>query len=158
MIIQNTEKSLGIFWDGEEVDGITVYGFFKDINVDQPTMPKDIWGDNCEVKSSKLFGEDWTVWVWDIRIVRWPTQAEWIKTIERTLKGMLRQGAIVSWAGLEGFFVDPPDLFDPEFMSGGVWALYSEPEGFFCPAEIGKQFKAVDDSILKKIKDKIEFE
>lgn len=158
MTAQNTEESLSIFWDGEEVDGITVYGFFQDTNADQPILPNNIWNERCEVKTSKLFGENWSVWVWDIRIDKWPAKAEWIKTIEKTLKGMLNQGAIVSWAGLEGFFVDPPDLFDPEFMSGGIWALYTKPEGFFCLADIGKPFKAIYDSILKKVRYKIGFE
>ena len=157
MIEQLTENSLGIFWDGEEVDGITVYGFFKDINAERPIMPNDIWGHNCEVKASQLFGEDWVVWLWDIRIDKWPSQAEWIQTIKTTLEEMLNHGAIVSWAGLEGFFVEPPDIFAPEFMGDGVWALSMKHDECFCFAELGKPFKTLDDSILEKTRKKLGF-
>lgn len=152
MTRQLTETSLGIFWNGEEVDGITVYGFFRGEKVDAPELDEVIWNENIEVKTSKLFGDKWTVWVWDIRICGWPDTANWFHVVKATLKEMLSHGAVVSWAGLEGFFVEPPDLFDPQYMSDGVWAVLSESEEFICSAEIGQPFKTLDDQVLEHMR------
>lgn len=151
---QLTEESLGIFWNGEEVDGLTIYGYFDYKKDDAPVISSDIWKDNYEIKTHKLFGDDWTVWLWDIRINKWPEQKEWLNFIKSILHKMIKQGASLSWAGLEGHFVDPPDLFKPEFMRGGVWAVYTKLGGFYCEAQLGRVFKTLDDSILEDARKK----
>ncbi len=156
MTEQNTEKSLGIFWDGEEVDGVTIYGLFAGAKSEEPIAPSGVWPENCDFKINKLSGDDWTVWLWDVRINEWPKKTEWFNTIKRTLETMIHQGASVAWCGLEGFFVEPPDLFKPEFMGGGIWAAYTIDGDFICKAQIGEIFETLDDSILKKIRNKIE--
>ncbi|MDA8139247.1 MAG: hypothetical protein M0036_11405 [Desulfobacteraceae bacterium] len=148
---QITEESLGIFWEGKETKGITIYGLFQGNIIEAPIPPMNIWPDGCNYKSQKLVGSNWTVWLWDIIIVKWPEKSDWINIIRRTLKIMIDFGASIGWAGLEGFFTEPPNIFNPEHMSGGVWAAYTYDDIFHCNAEIGEQFKALDDNIMREL-------
>ena len=154
-----TEKSLGIFWNGaEELDGIMVYGYFPMPNAEVAKPPLDLWKQYGESeKPWKLFGDDWTVWQWTIRIDTWPTKGEWLNLIRSTLENMHKQGAIVSWTGQEGGFADPPSLFSPEDYMNEIWALYSEPEGFLCNSELGKPYKAIDVSVLVRVREMLGF-
>ncbi len=143
---------MGIFWNGEEVDGITIYGFFTGEKTEELDTPINIWPLSSEFKHSQLSGDNWTVWLCDIRIKEWPEKSAWLNAIERTFEVMIHHGAIVSWAGLEGFFVEPPDLFKPELMSGGVWAIKMRDGRFVCNSRIGESFETLEDSILNRIR------
>jgi hypothetical protein len=120
-----TRNSLGIFWNGEESGGISAYGFWPRDIERGPAFPAEVWPPDTEWKETRLWGESWTVWLWDIRIRSWPKIDSWSITVENTLDVLLGAGAIVAWCGVEGCFVDPPDLFDPSEMAEGVWACAS---------------------------------
>jgi hypothetical protein len=147
-----TENSLGIFWDGDEVAGITAYGYWKVKISTQPLFPKDLWPPSTLFKTSYLRGEDWKVCVWDIRIFDWPSPQDWENTLKGTLAAMIEAGARVAWCGLEGLFADPPSLFDPNEMSGGVYAVLTKEYGFQCSAHLGQPFQALPDEILLKLR------
>jgi hypothetical protein len=68
---------------------------------------------------------------------------------------MIAHGAYISWCGLEGSFIDPPNLFKSEFMSEGVWAVCTDDNFFVCEAYIGEIFKTLSDATLDLIQDKI---
>src|SRR5262245_7163002 len=105
-----TRMALGIFWEGEEVAGITVYGFWPSQHVPAHSFPSTVWPPGTLVHTSKLSGPGWTVWLWDIRVSQWPPSTAWQETIRQTQQAMIAAGARVAWCGLEGFFADPPDL------------------------------------------------
>jgi len=150
-----TEKSLGIFWSGEEVDGITVYSYSK-MPIARSLQPiKNIWGVDAEIKYSSLSGSGWVVWVCDIRILTWPDYIDWRSKIQSTLETTTVQGALISWAAVEGCFAEPPNLFDPEIMGGCVWSIYSEEDGFYCAAILGKEMAYVDDEVILKFKSRL---
>ena len=86
MTRQITEMSLGIFWNGEEVEGITVYGFFRGRKTSAPALDEAIWDGNIEIKTSKLFDDMWTIWLWDIRIHIWPNKTNWFDVVKATLQ------------------------------------------------------------------------
>ena len=151
MIDKFTEESLGIYWDGEEVDGVTIYGLFLGLRSDYPVPPSDVWPKSCEFSTGKLFGDEWTVFIWDVRIKIWPDRDKWISTVRNTLEKMIAHGAFIAWCGLDGSFVDPPDLFKSEFMSGGVWAVCTNENLFFCEANMGEIFRTLDDATLDLI-------
>ena len=52
-----TRESLGVFWNGEETDGIIVYAFWARDELTPPSFPVKLWPSDAEVKprSSKLF-------------------------------------------------------------------------------------------------------
>ena len=143
-----TEQALGIFWHGEEVDGLILYAFWPGLTETAPPFPKAGWIPGIEVKRGRLTGEGWTVFVWDVHVCQWPPKEQWGFLLEETLKALCRTGAVVAWCGLEGRFVDPPSLFDPEEMSGGVYAFYIPQVGFRCTAWPGEEFAAVGDDEL----------
>jgi hypothetical protein len=143
-----TEQSLGIFWHGEEVDGLLLYAFWPGLPEIEPLFPKGIWPPGIEVQRGRLSGEGWTVLMWDVRISQWPLKEQWGPLLEETLTSLCRMGAIVAWCGLEGHFADPPSLFDPEEMSESVYAYYIPQVGFRCAAWLGEKFATIGDDEL----------
>ncbi|MFB6609344.1 hypothetical protein ACFCVO_03430 [Agromyces sp. NPDC056379] len=114
-----------IFDDGNEVPGFLVYGLAPRRRF--PTearlqLPRGL----DQAESYLLTGEEWEVLIRGASINTWPSPEDWAVVIDRCLGGMLSLGATVAWIGCEGLpFVDPPNLFDEEFMVGGVLAWAS---------------------------------
>jgi hypothetical protein len=71
--------------------------------------------------------------------------------LERTLRALVEAGASVAWCGLEGYFADPPLLFDPAQMSGGVFASYAPSLGFKCASQLDGPLVALADSELRDL-------
>lgn len=155
MSTKTTQQSLGIFWDGEEVDGITVYGIWKNRPKHFPPLGQELGNEGVQERQSELRGEDWYVHVWDIKLGKWPLPAEWKSRIRSVLSRIIGEGAEVAWTGLEGAFVDPPDLFKPEHMTGGVWAAMSADEKLYFHAELEGQFQALNDDELHDLHKRI---
>jgi hypothetical protein len=148
----STGSSLGVFWDGEEVDGFSVYGYWPERNEVAPKFPEELW-EGATSNATRLGDLTWTVWIWDIRIGKWPEAMSWAARIERTLRRMIEAGALVSWCGLEGLFVDPPDLFSPEHMHGGVWCALTANGRLFPPPGLDDSFKRLDDKELLQLRE-----
>jgi hypothetical protein len=147
-----TSGSLGIFWEGEEVDGVTIYGYWTGLKPAPPRVElSELPG--AEAKPSRLDGSGWTVWLWDIRIQEWPDRRHWQGAIQGLLRQVMKGGAHVAWCGLEGMFVEPPGLFDPCEMSGGVWAAADKAGHMFGPPALDDAFLPLNDeqlSILRR--------
>lgn len=153
-----TEESLSIIWDNEEMPGLTIYGFWLTDIVSNPDFPLKFWDNQFGVKVQRLYdceNNDWTVFVWDMIITHWPSASEWINKLNNTLKYLVEHGALVAWCGLEGYFADPPYLFDPVYMSGGIYAIYTQQFGFVCTAYMGKSFRVIADNELNNIRELI---
>lgn len=146
-----TDNSLGIFWQGEEVNGVIAYGYWKGHIREEPRFPQQAWNEGTLYRTSRLRGEGWEVCLWDVRVLHWSFPQSWEDTLKATLTAMMDAGAKVAWCGLEGFFVDPPDLFKPGVMSGSVYATMSAEYGFQCSAHMGLPFKALPDEDLEKL-------
>jgi hypothetical protein len=147
-----TEQSLGVFWSGEEVDGITAYGYWHQLPPMEPIFPRDLWPAGTEFKRAKLSGDGWIVILWDIAIRRWPSPEDWEDVLQRTLQRMCEAGARVAWCGIEGAFAEPPGLFDPARMSGGVYAAYTPGFGFLNTAHLREPFRTLSDNDLLTIR------
>jgi len=113
-----TQDSLGIFWEGEEVPGIAVYGYYSPVNLQEPQFPSEAWPPGTLWSPWALHGENWIIWVWDIRVDQWPRNDRWREAIAITLGALRTSGARVAWCGVNGIFAEPPHLFDPARMSG----------------------------------------
>ena len=148
MTAPTTRDGLGIFVSGEERPGLTMYGYWPSEEKAAPHFPSRLWPPGVEVRESWLGGADWSVCVWDVAVHDWPAPADWQDVLAGSLGELLRAGAIVGWCGLEGFFADPPHLFDPEEMSGGVYAASAPGWGFRCTAELDGPLRALPDSDL----------
>lgn len=146
-----TEESLGIFFSGSEVDGISAYGYFDDQERPQDLIPIDFWPSTTVFKEFFLQGEGWFVVGKDIVVTEWPPAQEWSKLIRRTLQTFIRAGARVAWCGLEGHFADPPDLFNPDQMGSGVWAALTSTGSFYLKAQLGKRFAVLEDRVIAEL-------
>lgn len=144
-----TRDALGIFWDGEEVPGITLYGLWPNVvKPEEPRFPEDAWPSETEWRASWLFGLGWWVHIWDIRIAVWPTSAAWMDVVCTALQALRAGGATVAWGGLEGRFADPPSLFDPAEMSEGVWIAVDVEGNTYGPPHLDAPFTTVSDATL----------
>jgi hypothetical protein len=139
---------LGIFWQGEEAAGFTIYGFWPQGRVLQPALDLGAWP-SVESRVFRLAGDDWTVWACDVRIHSWPAAARWRSLVLGTLNQLLNAGATVAWCALEGAFADPPGLFEPKHMSDGVWtARINGQDGIFGPPGLDEPFVKLTDEQL----------
>ena len=157
----STREALAVFWDGDEVPGILAYGYWRGASEPEVEFPPS-WPAGTEYRDGWLHNwqegdRDWRVLHRTIRLPEWPDRVQWKAAIERTLRAFLDAGARVAWLGIEGHFVDPPDLFDPAEMTGGVWAaltpggelrVLSDIDGSFTPlsdSELGRLRKLTED-------------
>jgi hypothetical protein len=122
-----TKESLTIFVDGEEVPGVIVYGLLAPRSEQNVTFPSDAWIASPEVEDFSLYGEGWKVLTWEVPVVLWPPAQQFQAAVRATLEAMVERGSRVAWIGAEGVpYCDPPDLFSPHCMSGGVLAWMTD--------------------------------
>jgi hypothetical protein len=152
MTERRTRDSLGIFWSGEEVDGILVYGLWLDPVHEPPDFPSASWPLGTEWKATWLGDSGWRVLLWDIRPAGWPKAEKWGATIRATLQALKAAGAKVAWCGLEGFFVDPPNLFETQHMGESVWAVLDAEGVLHGPPSLDGPFETVPSNILELLR------
>ncbi len=99
-----------------------------------------------------MHGDNWQVVIWDVKIDRWPKPEYFAKYVKKTLKALQEANCVVAWLGLDGFFVDPPSLFLPQYMSGGILAALSE-HGFEMPFALDKPLVSLSDEALLSLRD-----
>jgi hypothetical protein len=143
-----TKNILNIYWDSNlgEISGQTFYLYSNDINYSLPKFPFELWPKLTEAKSHKLFGENWVIWLWDVKFSEIPNN--WKKITEDTLRFFFEKNSIISWCGLGGYFIDPPDLFDPKEMSNGVYAVVDANGVFICHSDLDSKYEALTDNEL----------
>lgn len=147
-----TRESLGVFWKGEEVDGFTLYGYWPASSVPAPTVGFDGWPLGTEHKISRLVGESWTVWVWDVKVSSWPSVGRWRRLVTGLLDQLIASKALVAWGASEGTFVDPPCLFDPRRTGNGVWTARSNQGDAFDPSDLDGAFRTLTSQELVKLR------
>jgi hypothetical protein len=129
----------------EETSGFVVYGLGFPHSVNrEPSVELPDLGRIDRV--SRYFGDHWEVIRWDIEISRWPTGVEWRHALAAIFEAMISAGAKVVWVGSETSpFSDPPTLFHPDYMTGGVFAWQTDdgrsggqldPENPLVPASV----------------------
>lgn len=143
-----TRDILSIYWDSNlgEVEGQTFYLYSDNIHYQLPEFPFNLWPKSTETKSHKLFGDNWIVWLWDVKFSDIPNN--WKDLTKKTLTFFFEKNSIISWCGLDGYFVDPPDLFDPNLMSNGIYAAIGSDGVFICHSDLDDKFEALTDHEL----------
>lgn len=149
-----TKDALRVLFEGEERPGVSFYAYWQGVpQIEQePEFPLKVWPTGSRVKHHRLFGESWTVLNWDLAVKDWPPRAAWPKLLRQTLKTFTKAGARIAWCGLEGFFADPPSLFSPREMSGGVYAALTTELGFLCSSLLDQPLEPLSDEVLLKLR------
>jgi hypothetical protein len=145
-------EQLEIVWRGEQVPGVTFYGLFPRSAGATSLFPEALWPAGVEVGSSILHNERWEVVVWDVAVAAWPSGEAWTRSVRGTLEALVDGGARVAWIGLEGFFCDPPDLFEPALMSEGVLAAMTADRDFRCPVDPDRPLASLTDEDLPRLR------
>ena len=135
----------GVFWkeEGEqgheEVDGVLLYGLRRPGAVSSPAI-EELWPPSTELRDPHiLWGTGWEVELRTLRVHQWPPSEAWEETLRLTLERLQQAGHTVTWFALEGDFVDPPFLFEPDRMGHSVYAALSAPTGFLCNIRPGPE-------------------
>lgn len=114
------QECLSVFDQGEEVDGFILYALV-DPKVQPPASPDFPVDLDWTARGFKLHGNGWAVYGWDVVVHAWPSPDRFDEAASSLLSSLVDQGSSVAWIGTEGApFADPPNLFSPSWMSGGV--------------------------------------
>lgn len=126
-------KSLTIFLHGNEVPGLIAYGLRTRGNPAPAQFPAEAWATGPEHVEFTLIGDAWEVKMWEFPLTSWPSSPEMETALAVTLSALIHAGCRVAWVGAEGVpFCDPPDLFEPEYMSGAVLAWMTDDGAADC--------------------------
>jgi hypothetical protein len=117
---ESLRDALTVYVGGDEVPGVLLYGLESTTNDSEPRFPGEAWPGFVSLKTYILHGESWRVRLWEVALSEIPPIDVLQHAIGDTLDAFLGSGVVVAWMGLEGSFCDPPSLFLPECMSGGV--------------------------------------
>ncbi len=69
-----------------------------------------------------------------------------------TLKWIVDNGALASWAGREGKFCDPPELFSDDCMPESVYAYYTKESGYHNKTNISGALSTFTESELADLR------
>jgi hypothetical protein len=149
-----TKKALAVFWKGRahEVPGVMIYGLWPSRISSKPPPPMPAWPNGSAVEEYVLHGEGWEIILWTIKLSTWFDQDDFERALRETFSAMVAHGAIVSWAGLEGDFVEPPSIFDSDEMGEGVYAFMTDDGAFVCSAQLHEQFRPVSEDELLQLR------
>lgn len=146
---------LTIFLGGsEEVPGLIFYGLVGDDHaVDVPTFGSTRWPDSPAPEPLVLHGQGWRVVGWELHLPMWPRAEDFRGAIRGTLQELINAGCRVAWVGAEGIpYADPPDLFDPQWMTGGVLAWLTSDRRFGCPLDPDQPLAGASDEELLRLR------
>lgn len=146
-----TKEILKVYWNNVcgEVAGQSFYIFSNDTSFLSNKFPFELWPSHTEAKNYKLFGDHWVVWVWDVKFSTIPIN--WLNIVKQTFLFFLENKAIFSWCSLDGYFEDPPDLFNP-IMADGYYAAITGEKEFICHTNIDEEYKGLLESDMLKLK------
>lgn len=153
-------QSLGVIWpalDGPgsyEAPGFTVFGLCPGAR-EIPVVELEVLADNPELEirgPSLLNGEGWAVSVWDVRVEIWPSSDIFDDVVQRLLRGIVGAGYAVAWIGPDHLFAEPPFLFDPEIMAGGVLAAYSVGTGLISRLDLDQPLVPLSEGDLARLR------
>ena len=141
---------LTVLYRGEPHAGLAIYGI-RTPRPDAPQPPTDLWPDGEHWSEHLLFGDGWQVPMWEIALRRWPAQADFDAALSGTFAALFAEGCVLAWVGAE-LFADPPDLFLPEFMSGGV-LVAATPDQSFGRLDLDAAVQPIGDDQLLQLRE-----
>lgn len=154
MTSPRARDALVVVVDGEEVPGITIYGLARRGHRRTAVFPSQAWIGEPSVDEFVLRGDTWEITCWELPIVVWPTRDELMDAVRVSLAALIEADCSVASLGAEGLpFCDPPALFDPRCMSGGVLASMTARGQFECALHPDGPLSPVSDeqlSILRR--------
>jgi hypothetical protein len=149
-----SREALTIFHGGrEELPGLIFYGLLSAEHGGRPQFPTKAWSEAAEPEELHLHGEGWRIIGWELPVHVWPRGSAFESAVRATLAELVSTGARVAWVGAEGIpFVEPPALFDPGLMAGGVLAWMTDDGKFACPLDPDEPIPRISDETLQGLR------
>lgn len=139
--------------DGLQTPGLSFYGLFRTVDHERElAFPTASWPHGTGHASSSLWGEGWGVLIWDVALPNWPRNDSFRSAMLDTFAAMLNAGSVVTWVGREGYFCDPPQLFLPGYMSGGVLAAETSGGEMWLDLDPDSPLEALPDAVLVRLR------
>ncbi|WBQ07841.1 hypothetical protein [Kribbella sp. CA-293567] len=152
VVVRAARESLVVVVGGEETSGLIVYGL-SPRGSRRPEFPFGVWDVAGEVAEFTLVGGTWEVPMWEVPVSVWPVKDQFEGAVRATFEAVIAGGCRVAWIGAEGMpFCDPPLLFEPACMSGGVLAWMTDDGAFGCPMDPDLPIAAADDECLRMLR------
>ncbi|AKU17592.1 hypothetical protein VV02_19970 [Luteipulveratus mongoliensis] len=146
-------ETLKVVLAGDEVPGLIAYGLRGSGDPADATFPTDSWIAQPEPTELTLHGDAWEVQMWEIPVVIWPARADMELAVRATLRTLIGVGCRVAWIGAEGLpFCDPPELFEPQCMSGSVLAWMTDSGASDCQLDPDAPVMPVGDDVLRVLR------
>ncbi|OYO13837.1 hypothetical protein CGZ98_05280 [Enemella evansiae] len=143
------KDSMVVFIDGTEIPGFLLHGLFPAYADPQPSALDAA----ARARRHDLTGQGWQVSIWTVPVAAWLTGDAWQAELRRMLGSIVEQGAEVAWLASEGApYADPPWLFDPTEMSGGVYGFLTADGRYSCPLDPGQPWAVVSDDELEEVR------
>jgi len=141
---------LTVISNGEHRPGIVIYGI-RSPRKDVPPGATELWPDAERCSTFLLHGDGWEVPMWEIALRRWPAPGDFDAALSGTFTALFSEGCVLAWVGAE-LFADPPDLFLPEFMSGGV-LVAATPDQSFGRLDLDSAVEPIGDDQLLQLRE-----
>jgi hypothetical protein len=143
---------LTVIRDGLQVPGITFYGLSQGGARPEAVFPDDFWPTGTEYSTSWLGGVGWSVLVWDLALPEWSRGPVFRTALVETFSALQHGGCVIAWIGREGYFCDPPQLFLPECMSGGILAACGLGGKMWADLDPEMPLSPLPDSVLLELR------
>lgn len=138
---------------GELTSGIAMFALGSTSGWIPPEFPRREWDLTTNPTRFRLHGPGWVVHEWDVPIARWPDRIDFQERVKRTLTYLIDAGSTVAWISGEGFpFCDPPSLFDPDCMSGGVLTWLTDRGEYGSPISPEQPLEPASDETLELLR------
>lgn len=152
-MIAPAREQMVVYWDGEEAAGFIIFALRSRSSEPVLRQLEFGWIIEPDQDSWLLVGEAWEAGAWYIKVTAWPSAKAFRESTSTLLQGLIDEGWSVAWIGGEGSFADPPKLFSPEAMSGGVLAAYSIDTGLIDVLDLDLPLRALTDFQMLALRD-----
>jgi hypothetical protein len=147
-----SRRSVVIYINGEEAPGMLCYGLGSSDGGESAVFPQLGALPNLElVHEYSLHGDTWRVQMWEVGVD--DVDASSMAPIaDAMMDAFLLAGFVIAWVGLEGYFCDPPALFSPECMSGGVLAAATSSGLRWNAFDATEPWMPISDEVLLQLR------
>ncbi len=141
-----------VYYQGEETPGLAFYSLCCAKDGPAPPFPSAMLPHVAAVTHFTLWGPGWRVFKWEVAIDAWAAGPVLAPALIAVLDRLNDHPGRVSWIGDGFLFCDPPELFSPSCMSGGVLLAVDgrgQVYGHFDPDE---PMQPLDDATMLELR------
>lgn len=136
---------------GEETPGLAFYSLREPDGVDVE-FPSEMVPYVDAVQRFTLHGPGWRVFRWEVAIDAWAAGSVLVPALIAVLNRLNDHAGRVSWIGDGLLFCDPPELFSPSCMSGGVLLAVDDMGRVYGHLDPDEPIEPLDDATMLELR------